>query len=214
MRPRYTRASRGNAHGIDDMTGPCSAGFDGGAIAVRAQRHHSRGVRDLHPQRIRPRHPKRLDWTAAAGKPGPRPLAQAGGARTQGGTGPDGGRALGRGGVGEKRVRQARRALRTARYRGGYAGTGTAWGIANGMRRRGLPGAHGQGPRAFGSGHCLQSRISHDSFLVGYDWVDSDVGIAVTRARKPHGALYITTLLQMSRASGRRTGVGRAGRVR
>ena len=149
--------------------GPRSASFDDGGIAVRAHRHHPWGMCDSHPLRIRPRRPKRQDWTAT-GEPGPQDLTLAGGARTQSGTGPNGDRALGRGGVGEKGVREARKALRTASGHGRNAGRSTALRVANGICRRGLRNAHRQGLRAFGSGHCLQSRISHDSFLVGYDW--------------------------------------------
>lgn len=166
------------------MTGLRSAGFDDGGIAVRAHRHLPEGMCDSRPLPIRPRRPKRLDWTAT-GEPGPHRLRLAGGARTHGGTGPNGDRAQGRGGVGEKGVREARKALRAASGHGGsavssmagrrmatnsMAGNGMALEIADDFCRCGPSCAYGQGPRAFGSGHCLQSRISHDSFLVGYDW--------------------------------------------
>jgi hypothetical protein len=155
-------------------TGPRSAGFDDGGIAVRAHRHLPKCMRDSHPRHIRPQRPKRLDRTAT-GEPGPLQLALAGGARTQSGTGPNGDRALERGGVGEKRMHEAWQAPRATIGHGGnagnsMAGTGMALSVADGRCRCGPSGAHGRGPRAFGSGHCLQSRISHDSFLVGYDW--------------------------------------------
>ena len=197
------------------MTGLRSAGFDDGGIAVRAHRHLPWGVCDSRPLPILPRRPKRLD-RIATGEPGPQQLALAGGARTQGDTGPNGGRALGRGGVGEKGVREARKALRTASGHGGnagrsmaktgMAGNGMALKIADGICRCGPSSARRQGPQAFGSGHCLQSRISHDSFLVGYDWW---IELWVSRWNGPDGPvvalepLYITTATGMSRAPGR-----------
>jgi hypothetical protein len=150
-------------------TGPRSARFDDGGFAVRAHRHLPEGLCDSHPTHISPQRPKRLDRTATA-EPGPQQLKLARGARTQSGAGPNGGRAQGQEGEGEKGMCEARKALRTAGGHGGNAGTGMAWRAADGACRCGLSGANGQSPQAFGSGHCLQSRISHDSFLVGYDW--------------------------------------------
>lgn len=150
------------------MTGPRSAGFESGTIAVRAQRHLPQGICDSHPQRIRPQHPKRLDWTTATGEPGPQ-LAQAGGAKTQGCTGPNGDRAQGREGVGENGT--ARHGQVRRYTRGSDAGAWMAQRPQNGICRTGTPVASEHGsPAIVGSGHCLQSRISHDSFLVGYDW--------------------------------------------
>ena len=218
------------------MTGLRSTGFDDGGIAVRAHRHLPWGVCDSRPLPIHPRRPKRLDWIAT-GEPGPQQLRLAGGARTQGDTGPNGDRALGRGGVGEKGVREAREALRTADSHGwnagrsmaggsaarnsvaknSMAGNTMAMGNADGGCRCGFSSAYGQGPQAFGSGHCLQSRISHDSFLVGYDWW---IELWVLRWSGPDGPvaalapLYITTATGMSRAQGRSPGACRAGPVR
>ena len=57
------------------------------------------------------------------------------------------------------------------RGHGSTAGAGDGRSDRHGIRRPGPPGTGERTPRAMtGSGHCLQSRISHDSFLDGYDW--------------------------------------------
>lgn len=158
---------------------------DDGRIAVRAHRTPvPQGCGDL-PLHARPRIPKTTGM-ACAEEPGPRWPARAGDAGAQRWTNPDGDRVRGLGGVGENVSR--RMGAHLGRHgRAGWTGaTGTramrASGHGHGIRRPGVPDAWGRTPRAmFGSGHCLQSRISHDSFLVGYDWVDWVVGAAVPR---------------------------------
>lgn len=157
---------------------------DDGRIAVRAHRTPvPQGCGDL-PRHARPRIPKTTGM-ARAEAPGPRWPARAGDAGAQRWTDPDGNRVRGLGGVGEnvgRRLRAGWTAHHGRRGRATRARAVKAWGHRCGIRRPGVPDARGRTPRAmFGSGHCLQSRISHDSFLVGYDWVNWVVGAAVTR---------------------------------
>lgn len=128
-------------------------------------------MRNSFLQDALPQRPKHMG-TATAGEPGPRRPAM-GVAGTHSGTGPDECRAQGLEGVGESGSvrRLAFRKGLGRRSHGGNAGTGMACGADDGERRDGFPDASGRTPPAIiGSGHCLQSRISHDSFLVGYDW--------------------------------------------
>ena len=114
-----------------------------------------------------------------AGEPGPQQTAPAGDANAQRGSGPNGGRAQEWRDVGENGVQRDgidRIAISASQRRchrlddhSDSAAARMACGLACDSRLR---KAREQGSWAFGSGHCLQSRISHDSFLVGYDWVD------------------------------------------
>lgn len=157
-------------------TVPVSA-LDDGRIAVRAHRTPvPQGCGGL-PRHARPHIPKTAGVTCAEA-PGQRWPARAGDAGAQRWTDPDGGRVQGLGGVGEK-GNAGVTAHRGRRDRGAKAWAGEALGHRCGIRRPGVPHARGRMSRAmFGSGHCLQSRISHDSFLVGYDWVNRVVGVA------------------------------------
>lgn len=155
--------------------------LDDGRIAVRAHRTPvPQGCGDL-PRHARPHIPKTAG-VACTGVPGQRWPAQTGEAGAQRWTAPDGGRVRGLGGVGEK----GNGGGTTGCWRCGRAaeaGAGEAMGCRCGIRRPGVPHARRRMSRAmFGSGHCLQSRISHDSFLVGYDWVNRVVGVAVPRS--------------------------------
>lgn len=167
---------RSRTHGVGH-SGCC----DGGEIAVRAHRHLPQGMRDSCLRRALPQRPKHMG-TATAGEPGPRRPAM-GVAGTHSGAGPDECRAQGLEGVGEngstRRVawRLSCHEGRGWRSHGGSAGTVMACGTGSGERRDGFPDASGHTPLAIiGSGHCLQSRISHDSFLVGYDWGELGCG--------------------------------------
>ena len=166
----------GRTHGVRH-SGCC----DGGEIAVRAHRHLPQGMCDSCLRHALPQRPKHMGM-ATAGEPGPRRPAM-GVAGTRSGTGPDGCRAQGLEGVGESGsvCRITRRMSCHGGHgcpsHGGSAGTVVACGAGNGERRDGFPDADGRTPLAIiGSGHCLQSRISHDSFLVGYDWGELGCG--------------------------------------
>ena len=163
---------------------PVSVGCNGGEIAVRAHRHLPQGMRDSFPWNALPRGPKHTG-TATTEEPGPRRPAM-GVAGTHSGTRPDERRALGLEGVGESGcVRQltGRKGL-GRRSHGVSAGTGVAGGTGGDERRDGFPDRSGRMPLAIiGSGHCLQSRISHDSFLVGYDWGELGCGCSVDAVR-------------------------------
>ncbi len=160
---------------------PVSGGCDGGEIAARAHHRLPQGMRDSFPRNALPQRPKHMG-TATAGEPGPRRPAM-GVAGTHSGSHPDERRAHGLEGVGEG-VNKNRWACRLScrkglerRSHGGNAGTGMACGTGDGERRDGFQDASGHSPSAIiGSGHCLQSRISHDSFLVGYDWGELSCG--------------------------------------
>ncbi len=157
--------------------GAVSESRDGEAIAVRAHQHLPQGMRDSRLRNALPQCPKHMG-TATAGEPGPRRPAM-GVAGTHSGTGPDERRAQGLGSVGKSGSvrRLSCRNAPARRSRGGNAGTGKAWEAGDGGRRDGFPDAGGHAPPAIiGSGHCLQSRISHDSFLVGYDWGELGCG--------------------------------------
>ena len=141
-------------------------------------------MRDSFPWNALPRGPKHTG-TASTEEPGPRRPAM-GVAGTHSGTRPDERRALGLEGVGESgslRRSTSRKGL-VRRSHGVSAGTGVAYGTGGGERRDGFPDACGHTPPAIiGSGHCLQSRISHDSFLVGYDWGELGCGCSVDAVR-------------------------------
>jgi hypothetical protein len=134
-------------------------------------------------------------------------------AGTRSGTGPNGYRAQGLEGVGKNgsanrwACRSSCRKGLERHSHGGNAGSGMAWGPGDGERRDGFPDACGHTPLAIiGSGHCLQSRISHDSFLVGYDWGELGCGCSGSALRpgfcpELHGRLYNTGFVTMSRVS-------------
>ena len=176
------RFPRKPAHGRT-RGGPVSEAGDGGEIAVRAHHRLPQEMRDSFLRNALPQRPKH-QGTATAGEPGPRRPAM-GVAGTHSGSHPDECRAQGLEGVGEganegldEGLNQSGWACRLScrkglerRSHGGSAGTGMACGTGGGERSDGFPDACGHSPSAIiGSGHCLQSRISHDSFLVGYDW--------------------------------------------
>jgi hypothetical protein len=185
--------------------------LDDGRIAVRAHRTPvPQGCGGL-PRHARPHIPKTAGVTCAE-VPGQRWPARAGDAGAQRWTDPDGGRVRGLGGVGEK-GNEGGAAHRGRRGRAVAAWAGKAMGHRRGIRRPIVPHPRRRMSRAvFGSGHCLQSRISHDSFLVGYDWVNRVVGVAIPQSLAlaepdlPEGCregirrLYSTTFAAMSRA--------------
>lgn len=172
---------RGEAHRAHDRIRvpavSTSVRNDVDGIAVRAHRTPLPQGRGDRPRRTGPHVQRTADRTTSA-TPDPRWPARTGEAGDQRGIDPDGDRVRGSGRVGENvgdgadgAIEQHGHGHDARRDHGTTAGADDGRSDRHGRRRPGPPGTGGRTPRAMiGSGHCLQSRISHDSFLDGYDW--------------------------------------------